>query len=327
MKKSAIVLFFVAMLSVSAFAQNVQDGVNHLYAERNQSAKEVFDKLLAANPNNIEAVYWAGQNLLAQDDVAGAKALYEKTLAANGNAPLVLVGMGHVELLEGKANEARQRFETAISLSKGRKANDPNVLTAIGRANTDAYTDKDKKGDLEYAIAKLNEAANINAKSAETFVVLGNAYRKAHNGGQAAVNYQKAIAANAKFPLAHYRLGGLYQSQQNWDVVEEHMNNAIAADANFAPAYLVLYDYYLRYKQDFAKAEDFANKFVAAADKSVENDYLKAQTAFVQKKYDDAIAMAKNIVSQAGDKATPAFTACWVTATWKKAILLPPASM
>ena len=56
MKKSAIVLFFVAMLSVSAFAQSVQDGVNHLYAERYESAKAAFDKLLAANPNNMEAV-------------------------------------------------------------------------------------------------------------------------------------------------------------------------------------------------------------------------------------------------------------------------------
>jgi hypothetical protein len=35
--------------------------------------------------------------------------------------PLVLVGMGHVELIEGKTNEARQRFEAAISMSRGKK--------------------------------------------------------------------------------------------------------------------------------------------------------------------------------------------------------------
>ena len=39
-----------------------------------------------------------------------------------------------IELLEGKTNDARQRFETAISLSK---AKDIDVLNAIGQANAD----------------------------------------------------------------------------------------------------------------------------------------------------------------------------------------------
>jgi hypothetical protein len=37
----------------------------------------------------------------------------------------------------------------------------------------------------------------------------------------------------------------------------------------------------------------------------VENDYIKAQTAFVQNKFDEAIATGKNIIAQAGDKANP----------------------
>ena len=103
MKKSAIVLFFAAFLSITALAQNVQEGVSHLYAERYGSAKSVFEKLLASNPNNIEATYWLGQTYLAQDDIAGAKGIYDKALAANGNAPLILVGTGHVELLQNNA--------------------------------------------------------------------------------------------------------------------------------------------------------------------------------------------------------------------------------
>jgi Flp pilus assembly protein TadD len=146
MKKSAIFLFTV-LFTLSAFAQSVQEGLNHLYAERYTSAKAVFDKMLASNPNNLDAVYWQGQTLIEQDDVAAARALYEKTLASNGNAPLLLTGMGHVELLEGKTAEARQRFESAISLSRGKKGDDPNVLNAIGRANVDA-----KGGDINYAI-------------------------------------------------------------------------------------------------------------------------------------------------------------------------------
>src|SRR6187551_1260796 len=101
MKKSAIVLFS-ALLSFSVFAQSVQEGVNHLYAERYQSAKSVFDKLVAANPNNIEANYWLGQTLIRTKDTAAAIAQFQKLIAANGNAPLALVGIGQVELMQGK---------------------------------------------------------------------------------------------------------------------------------------------------------------------------------------------------------------------------------
>ena len=59
--------------------------------------------------------------------------------------------MGEVELMEGKTNDARNRFETAISLTKEK---DAEVLAAVGRANVDT-----KAGDAVYAIDKLNQAA------------------------------------------------------------------------------------------------------------------------------------------------------------------------
>ena len=78
MKKSAIVFIFAALFTVNAMAQTVQEGVGHWYAERYQSARSTFEKLTAANPNNLEAVYWLGQTLISQGDIAGAKALYQK---------------------------------------------------------------------------------------------------------------------------------------------------------------------------------------------------------------------------------------------------------
>ena len=307
MKNSAIALLFTAFLSIAAFAQNVQEGVSHFYAERYQSAKAVFEKLLASNPNNIEATYWLGQTYIAQDNVAGAKQIYEKALAANGNAPLVLVGMGQVELLEGNQAGARQRFEQAITASKGRKGNDPVVLNAIGRANVTTYTDAKKLGDLDYAIAKLNEAAQLAPNNPEIFLNLGNAYRKKHEGSQAALAYRKA----GNFAPALYRTAMLYMTQTNyrqpesWGVVLENLNNAIAADPKFAPAYEQLYNYNLMAKQDFATAESFANKYISSTDPSPENQYFLAQTQFVQKKFPEAINTAKTIISQTNNNPNP----------------------
>lgn len=298
MKKTAI-LFFSALLSLGALAQNLQQGINDLYADRYQSARSTFEKLLASNPNNIEANYWLGQTYLDNGDVNGAKAVYEKALAASNNAPLLLVGMGQVELMQGKAAEARQRFETAINASKGRKGNDANILNAVGHAIVESYSEQNKT-DLDYAISKLNEASQLAANNPDIFLNLGNAYRKKRDGGAAIQAYTKA----GNFAPALYQAGRIYQTQKSlrqpneWDVVLDLYNRAVAADPRFAPAYEQLYVYYLWAKQDFATAEGIATKYVSSSDPSVENEYMVAQTKFVQQKYSEAIDIGKKIVAQ-----------------------------
>ena len=93
-----------------------------------------------------------GQALIGPDedkDIAGARAVYEKGLTANPNSALLNAGMGHVELLEGKTQQARNHFETAISLSGGKSVE---VFDAVGFANGDFDS---KLGDAAYAVEKL----------------------------------------------------------------------------------------------------------------------------------------------------------------------------
>ena len=127
MKKSLNTVFIAIGLLVgtTVMSQSVQEGISNLYAERYQSAKNTFEKLLATNPNNIDAIYWLGQTHISMDNFPAARSVYEKALVTNGNAPLLLAGLGHVELLENKVTEARQHFETAISISRGKKGDDP----------------------------------------------------------------------------------------------------------------------------------------------------------------------------------------------------------
>ena len=176
MTKITIIVLIAGLLGIPKVkAQSIQDGINHLYAERNKSAKETFEKLVATNPNNLDAVYWLGQTYIEMEDVKSARDLYSKTLQANGNAPLIMAGMGHVNLIDGKKDDARQMFETAINLSTGKKGADVSILNAIGRANVDA-----KEGDVAYALDKLKMAAQKDPKNADVFLNLGDAYRKAH---------------------------------------------------------------------------------------------------------------------------------------------------
>ncbi len=308
MKKISIT-FLVAVFFVAGTlkAQSVQDGVNDLYAERFMKAIATFEKLLGANPNNIEATYWLGQTYLKKNDVASAKALYEKSLLASANAPLLIVGMGQVELIENKASEARQRFEAAITMTKGRKGNDPDILNAVGRAITEVYTQKDKKGDINYAIEKLEEAAQRDNKNPYIHLNLGNAYRKGRPGeagGLAFSSYQRAIEINKKFAPAYYRTALLFNSQRNWDLFQKHLEDAIEADPTFAPAYYELY-YFKLYRQDYNNAEYYAQKFMENSDQDPQNDFLRVQTLWVKKEFDAAITGAKAIIAKAGKDTRP----------------------
>ena len=97
MKKTTITFLAAGLLFVSGLkAQTVQEGITHLYADRFKSAIAVFEKLLATNPNNIEATYWLGQTYFDMDENAKARELYQKALATNGGVPLILVGLGRL---------------------------------------------------------------------------------------------------------------------------------------------------------------------------------------------------------------------------------------
>jgi len=304
MNKISITLMVACLLVVHAVhAQSLQDGVNDIYAERYKSAKATFEKLIAANPNNIDATYWLGQTHIAMGDIPGAKAVYDKALLASANAPLVIVGMGQVELNEKKVSEARQRFEAAITMTRGKKGDDPVILNAVGRAITNTYNTKDKTGgDINYAVEKLEAAAARDPKNADIFLNLGNALRKAkpgEGGGVAFTNYQKAVDANPNFPVPYYRMAQLFNTQRNWDLYEKYLNDAITKDPRFAPAYYDLY-YYKLSRLDFNAAQDMATKYIANADPDPQAEHFKAQTYWAEKKYDDAINISKAIITKAG---------------------------
>lgn len=305
MKKFSIAFLVTALLVFSGvgMAQSLQEGINDVYAQRYKSAQATFEKLVAANPNNIDAVYWLGQTFIDADNVQAAKDVYDKALLASANAPLVIVGRGQVDLIENKVSEARQRFEAAITMTRGKKGDDPTILNAVGRAIVNTYNDKEKKGDINYAIEKLEAATARDAKNAEIYLNLGNAYRKARpgeGGGKAFENYKKANEVNPNFAAPYYRLAQLFYSQRNWELYEQYLNDAISKDARFAPAYYDLY-YYKLGRQDLPAAEAFAKKYTETSDPDPQNDYLRIQILWAQKKFDEAIAGAKNLIAQAGN--------------------------
>lgn len=301
MRISLLVAGFAGLCNV-VFAQSVDQGKKFLYYQRYKSAKDVFDKILASNPNNIDAIYWDGQTLLAMKDSLAAQDLYSKALQTNGNAPLLLAGMGNVELRLGKTADARQHFETAISLSKGK---DIDVLNAVADANIDAHA-----GDATYAIDKLNQATQIKKfNDPTTYVLMGDAYRKLIDGGNAVTSYNKALAIDPKLAEAEYKIGKIYLTQNNKEFFLPAFEKAVEMDPAYAPAYYELFYYYYNHwnAEDVPKAKDALDKYVANSDPGAYVDLLQTDFLIVTAKFADAKAKAQSIISAQGAKVNPDF--------------------
>ena len=287
MNKIRLSLFVLVALVVagsSLFAQSVEEGRKFYYYERYESAKNQFEKVLQSNPKNEEAIYWLGQTLIDDNDSLAAKDLYQKALMENGNSPLLLAGMGHVELLEGKVNDARQRFETAISLSKGK---DVDVFNAVGKANAQT-----RLGDANYAIEKLTQATNVRRfKNPYTYLYMGDAYRKLVDGGGAITSYRKALELEPGLAAAEYRIGRIYLTQNNSDYFIPAFERAVLKDPQFAPAYYELFYYW--YSRDINKAAEYFDKYLAVADKKHTDEYDRISIIYARKAFQDAINAAK----------------------------------
>lgn len=303
--KIGLVLSLTLFFTTQIFSQTLDQGKKFIYYERFKSAKEVLQKIVSTTPNNEEAIYWLGQSMIRPDDksvkdLADAKQLYQTALSSAPNSTLLMSGIGHIELIEGKLQDARNHFEAAISLSEGKNIA---VLNAIGFANGNP---DNKNGDAEYAINKLKQATQIKKfNDPDVLVNLGDAYRKNGDGGNAHSSYVAALALDPKYARANYRLGRLYQSQgkNQESVFMDYYNTAINTDPAYAPVYSSLFNYY--YETNVTKSAEYFEKWQANADVDYKTCYYKASLKYAQALFNEAITKADECIAAEGNTAYP----------------------
>jgi len=308
--KKTVSLIVTALLAVQCLMAQVAEGIKFLNYEKFKSARETLKKAYEANPKDPQTIYWYGQSLIAgeaggltKEMINAAKAVYQQGLQDAGSDAWLLVGMGHLEILEGgDINSAKQKFEQAITATtetRGRnkgKAN-PGILNAIGRANADGGS---KVGDPAYGIEKLKQAATLDLTNPDIYINMGISYLKlgGENGGEAVKAYQEAITRDPKNAKAKFRIGRIYQSQNNKELFEQFYNDAIATDPTYPPVYYVLYNYYA--DKDVPRAKEYLDKYVANADKDPKTDLFVADYLFRAGKYNESLEKAKQIEAEVG---------------------------
>jgi tetratricopeptide (TPR) repeat protein len=290
MKKVSLLLVIVLLAGEVLLAQGVDEARKMLYYGRIKSARTMLEQAVAANSKNADAIYWLGQAHLNDENIAAAKAVYQKALQDGVNSPLVIVGMGQIDLLEGRKDAAKQKFEQAITQSKTKKGEDPNVLNAIGRANASGGT---TVGDPLYAIEKLKRAAVLDPKNPDILVNMGINYLKlgGERGGDAYEAFTNASRLDPTNATGNYRLGRIFLSQNNVERFQEFFTKAVQADPKFAPAYLELYTYYAN--RDVNKARGYLESYMANTDKDCSVDFFYADYLFRSGQYQESLNKAK----------------------------------
>ena len=211
----------VTGLNAQAPVSPLAEGVKMLNYEKNKSALTFFKEALDKNPGDPETTFWYGQAILSQnyngvstpESIQQAKTLYQQALQAKGNDAWLLVGMAHIQSLEGAdANAVKQNLEVAITsslISKGKlkgKAN-PEIINAIGRVFAELPSNI---GDHQFAIDKLKETVSSNETAgASLYINLGINYLKlgGEHGGEAVSAFQEAINRDPKNAYAYLELG------------------------------------------------------------------------------------------------------------------------
>lgn len=315
-----VAAFLVTGLQAQVAPSPLAQGIKFLHYEKNKSALDFFAAEYKKNPTDAETIFWLGQAMLAQNyngistpaSITETKALYQQALQAKGNDPWLLVGMAHIQYLEGAdVNLIRNNLELAITSSKitsgkNRSKNNPEIINAIGRVFAELPMNK---GNHRYAVQKLNDLISEYGDqpiNPSLYMYLGINHLKVGGdtaGGYAVTAFKKAAERDPRNPFPYYKIGKIYQSQSNKESFEENYQKAIAIDPAMAPVYVSLYNYYATL--DTAKARKNLDLFIQNADKDPSFDYLYADYLFQVGQYDASLSKALELKNSIGIEAYP----------------------
>ncbi len=291
-----------AFVSFAAISQTspIDQARKDIMDNRFTSAISTLKTQVQQNPASPEANYWLGQAYLAQraeepEALNLARDIYQKAMTATSQNPLIVVGTGHVEMLDGKEAASRAHFAAAIEATANRKNKrygEPEILKAVIRAIADGTS---QMGDRDLAIAKGKNLEELAATDAETYVNLGKVHLKGGGeyGGPAKRAFDDALAKDGSYAEAFYRIGKIFESQRNVSEYLGYYIRAVQADEKFLPAYLALYDYYKN--RDVNEAKKYMDGYLANADKNLENDYWAADFEFRAGNYQQSLQRGKQI--------------------------------
>lgn len=302
--KRLIFAVFVLILNSSVYAQTIEEARKLTDNEQNAAATAIYKSLIAANPNNIAAYYFYGDNLLAILNSDSALIIFDKGTTIDPANPLLKIGrakvmLSKISLKEAKSANDKDPNNDNLKRFQQAQENQTNAHKLIDEATA---TTKDatvlveagealihyKTKDLEKAKTFLDKALLIDAKNLEALLLYGDIYTELNNGTLAADYYNRALDLNRSSARAIVSKGRLYKRSTNYEGAAREFENAISIDPNYAPAYRELAEVYIK----LGKLAQGMEKYKQYLELSKNNYVARIRYAFflyISKEYKSAI--------------------------------------
>ncbi|MBK9285738.1 MAG: tetratricopeptide repeat protein [Sphingobacteriaceae bacterium] len=284
----------IALTGISMQSQTLQEAMVKTDNERFEAADKDLRSLISKDPSKGEYYFNLGENFFAngiQDRDASlidsANFYYAKGSEINATNALNYVGLGKVLLYNGKTNDAKAQFFKAASVAQNKNAE-------VMRRTAEAWILTDNKNPDE-AIAQLNNAIKLDSKTAENYILMGDAQLEKNptDGSGPIKSYQQATTLNPKSAKGILREGKLYQRGRNYQLALEKYKAALTLDPTFAPAYREIAELYYLAGQN-SKSIEHWKKYLELNN----SDYARYRfmsALFKNKQYSDAITEYENL--------------------------------
>jgi tetratricopeptide (TPR) repeat protein len=200
--------------------------IAHHRAGRHSAAEALYLGIIAAEPDNGQALYLHGLLLLATARAGQAVPQLRRAVELRRGDVATLVNLGRALLADGRPDETLRVADQVLSVSPG------HAEAAFLRG-----TALNALGDADRAVDALRDAIARDPRNAAAWLNLGNAYADTDRLEAAEQHCRKAVHLAPDLAEAHASLGFILTSLGRLDEAVAACDAAIALRADFAQAH------------------------------------------------------------------------------------------
>ncbi|MDP6573508.1 MAG: tetratricopeptide repeat protein [Rhodospirillales bacterium] len=213
-----------AATAATAAAAEMQQALAHHQAGRLDEAERLYGEVLAAHPDNADALFYMGAAAYQTGRAERAAEFMGRAVElAPANAAYV-GALGVAKTALGLADDAVACYRRALELDPAAA----DVHYNLGNALLE-------RGEPAAAIASYRRAVELNPDYAEAHNNLGNALRGAGQLDEAITCLRRATEANPDYAEAFNNLGNALRERLDADGAVAALRRAVALDAHGAP--------------------------------------------------------------------------------------------
>jgi protein O-GlcNAc transferase len=207
-------------------AEALQQAVEHQKSGRLLEARQIFERILAEDPDHVDALHMMGVLAIQEGRPETAVELITRAIAMNDSVAAFHGNLGSALAALKRRDEAILSFQRAIGLDPG----DLDARNNLANVLMDHSLP-------EAALAQHRENIRLSPDNANAHNNLGNFFKKSGEMAKAAECYDQALALDPCFALAHNNMGTLLRDMGRTAEAIECYERAIGFNPAFAEAH------------------------------------------------------------------------------------------